>query len=523
MSWKQWLQLIAALVVLLVCILLGHVVWPALQAMAPVIAWTLLFAVEIIVVSIALGVPLAIIVFLNHHRKMAEVRIIEARKLPANERGFIGGFVTQSHKDRILVPQLTAYSQEVPGHVHIQEDHSNSAVAANELRREQFEWKKHIDMLRINQPQEVPSNLPSFVPYEQVKHLIPAGHALLGANEEGGVDTCEFKELMTMWIVGGSNMGKSNTVALKVDEAIRDGRNTRIILIDPHKWKPDSLYNKIRCYESRFLFAVASEPEEILQVLTWFSEEFLRRRNEPAAVVHDDILLIVDEVPSLMEPELPASKRSAIPRMLVNIARICGQQSRGFGMFGWFISQNAAGMSWLRNMVLTVIAHKMNMMSERKLACNEDMEIARSMSNWPKGRIVVYGLNFETVRVLQMAAFSPPVVVDGTHEDAEADRNDMEEDLTPLVDYDEEEGRNTEAIRNISPFPTGNSQKGASVSGNAPFPKGVTDFQLDQINGMYEAGWNLRDIAPMVHLSGGSYKKFQAACAYLGIAVEQEA
>jgi len=263
--------------------------------------------------------------------------------------------------------------------------------------------------------------IPSLVRYEDVAHAVPQGHALLGVGAYG-VETCDFAKLMTCWIVGGSSTGKSNTVALKIDEAIRLGRNIKIVLIDPHMKKPDSLYNRIKCYEHLFLFPTASRPKDVYSVLMWYLREFNRRLETGEGL--DDLLLIVDEVSNVVEMELDEDEaegiddpEKAIARLIKKIARICGQESRGFGMFGWFISQKAAGLAWLRNVVITVIAHKMNMMSERLLACNQNKAIAHDMGSWPLGRVLVYGLGFEEMRVLQQPIFSlPEIETDGEHE-----------------------------------------------------------------------------------------------------------
>ena len=100
-----------------------------------------------------------------------------------------------------------------------------------------------------------------------------------------------------------------------------------------------------------------------------------------------------------------------IVALLKKISRMCGQELRGFNMFGWFISQTATGLAWLRKNAMTVIAHKVLMMSERKLACNEDMQIARSMDTWPVGRIMVYGLDFpDGSMILQQPVVTPRIV-----------------------------------------------------------------------------------------------------------------
>lgn len=110
-------------------------------------------------------------------------------------------------------------------------------------RREQVSISEADEETQLALP--APRKLPEYVAYEDVKPYIPQGHALLGVSETG-IESCEFGDLMTMMICGGSNSGKSNTVALKIDEAVHLGRNIGIICIDPHARKPDSLWNRLR-------------------------------------------------------------------------------------------------------------------------------------------------------------------------------------------------------------------------------------------------------------------------------------
>lgn len=239
-------------------------------------------------------------------------------------------------------------------------------------------------------------SLPEAVSYEDVEGQIPAGHSLMGVSSDS-VETTEFGNLMTMWICGGSSTGKSNTVGIKIEEAIENGRNLGILCIDYHANKKDSLYNKIKEYEDLFLMPVARDEASAMAMLERYLNEFMRRRGLPEEEQEqlDDMLLVVDEVPAVIEDE-------QIAPLLKRIARLCGRESRGFGMFGWFISQNAVGLAWLRNVALTVIAHKMLMLNEAELACNQHKDIARDMENWPIGRVVVYGLRFKGIKVLQM-------------------------------------------------------------------------------------------------------------------------
>ncbi|HVU68016.1 MAG TPA: hypothetical protein VHD63_12835, partial [Ktedonobacteraceae bacterium] len=176
--------------------------------------------------------------------------------------------------------------------------------------------------------------VPTRVRYEDIVQQIPAGHSCLGISEHG-LETCDFRDLMTMLISGGSSTGKSNTVAIKLDEAMRIGRNTHMVVIDPHKNKPDSLYHKIRQYESRFLCPVAQKDEEIMQVLRWFKQEFDRRMELPTEELEelDDILLVVDEVFALCFHR----EDERIKKLIKLVSGIAGYESRGYGMYAWFL------------------------------------------------------------------------------------------------------------------------------------------------------------------------------------------
>ena len=239
-------------------------------------------------------------------------------------------------------------------------------------------------------------DLAKMVDYWAIAHRIPSGNALLGIDPTtGGVVTCDFRYLLTTWIVGGSGRGKTNTVALKVYEAVQLGY--KLVVIDPHKHKDDSLAKKLAPFSAYILGEIAWEDETIGAVLDWFLETFEERRQGKGT--KEQLLLIVDEVGNLARNDLFLEK-------IKTIARVCGQESRGFGMAGYFISQQAAGLKWLRDSAITVIAHKLLMESERLLACNNNRDVARQMEAFPVGRVVVYGQAFDAMQVLQMPIFN---------------------------------------------------------------------------------------------------------------------
>lgn len=347
--------------------------------------------------------------------------------------------------------------------------------------------------------------LPEKVRYEDVRNYVPQGHALLGVSENG-VETCDFSQLMTCWIVGGSSMGKSNTVALKIDEAMRLGRNLKLLVIDPHAKKTDSLYNKIRPYEQAFLRPVAQYEDDILASLQWFLGEFKRRLDTGDCGY--DLLLVVDEVSNVVE-----SENEEIGKLLKKIARICGQESRGFGMFAFFVSQKASGLAWLRNVVITVIAHKMVMMSERKLACNEDMSIARDMESWPRGRVLVYGAGFESMRVLQQPVFTVPVLPENVAS-VSSRLPDTETHLNVYVTSETPINAPTEPLHvveaDVSPIAFR-----SFVSEREKKNDDARNEKRETIRRMKKKGMKDREIAPLVGLAGTKYPMYKELLAEL--------
>jgi len=256
----------------------------------------------------------------------------------------------------------------------------------------------------------VPKTLPTMVRYEEIRPQIPEDHALVGINETGVV-TRQRAIKALLWIVGGSGTGKTNSVSMRVEEDYQWGHH--FLLIDPHWFKDDSLYNAIKGYSDRFIMPMASEPEDIVQVLDAFLNEFKRRK---AGGKWDfPVTIIIDEVGSLVSDKPETEVEEEMIAKIKQVARICGQESRGFEMTGMYISQDAAGLAWLRKRAIMVIAHQLLMMSERLLACNGNAEIARSMDEWPIGRTLIYGIGFkEGQKVYQQPAFAPrqAVVVD---------------------------------------------------------------------------------------------------------------
>jgi hypothetical protein len=339
------------------------------------------------------------------------------------------------------------------------------------------------------------AKLPSMVRYDDIRKDIPRGHTLLGIGEQGLLETRPFSILSTCWIVGGSKTGKTNTVALKVAEAYMQG--SQFLVIDPHSFKSDSLYNSIKGYEAAFIMPMAQETEQILPVLHAFLAEFERRKAGGSYL--RPLTLLVDEIGSLTTDGAEDDDEKQMITLLKKIARVCGQEARGFDMYGMFISQDAAGLAWLRKRAMTVIAHKVLMMSERQLVCNENTKIAREMDTWPIGRVLVYGLAFDEIMVLQQPVFNPQKVVDA----------DMPQESTEKIRLFSEHKR-TEApgvqLPDLEPLhkPT---EQDTDATPTKSDDKQFTIEQETEFVRRYRVCGSIRECLALMHLSQGRYQR----------------
>jgi len=70
-----------------------------------------------------------------------------------------------------------------------------------------------------------------------------------------------------------------------------------------------------------------------------------------------------------------------------------------------------AGLSWLRNAMMTVFVHGLLMDSEALLAANNDRKLADLVKSFKKGRTLVYGYEFEQPLILQQPKYN---IVEGS-------------------------------------------------------------------------------------------------------------
>lgn len=293
------------------------------------------------------------------------------------------------------------------------------------------------EVIEIEEPQPIPEK----VRYEDIRVHIPRDHALVGIGEGGVVHTLEKEVKGLIWIPGSSGAGKSNTTGLRVDEDYERGH--RFLGIDPHFFKDDSLSNLVKGYMDRFIEPIAYRPEDILRMLDLFIAEVARRQ---AGGKCWPLTLLYDEIGSQVSDKPEDEIEKQIIEKTKKVIRKAGQETRGFNMNVIAISQDAAGLAFLRKRALLVLGHKTVMMSERELICNERSDIARQMDMWPVGRTVVYGVAVQGVLVRQQPLMTPRSDSSKVFPDAETEKMSRHWEANG-----EDAGRPDQALEDLNP------------------------------------------------------------------------
>jgi hypothetical protein len=318
-----------------------------------------------------------------------------------------------------------------------------------------------------------------------------------------------------------SGTGKTSTTVLRVEERAASGHY--FLGCDPHFFKPDSLTNAIKVYESLFLRPMARTAEEIKDVLTAFIDEFNARKSGNRPQPWQPVTLLVDEVGSLMDAVSPEEEE--VKKLLPYVARICGQESRNFNMGGVFISQQATGLAWLRKVSLMVIVHQLLMESEKKLALNGDSDAMKSMPSWPKGRTYVYGIGFEEgPQVVQQPYYAGRVVDAAPNalrlksEPSSVSSTATTQRVAHMPETPRESDTETaiQAVRERNTDELGNTPAQEPVVSSEKNIPSVSADILETISRMKKANMSDRDIAAFVGLSGRKYRLYQQAVAQLG-------
>lgn len=249
-----------------------------------------------------------------------------------------------------------------------------------------------------NEQEENKDTLPPVIHYESIAHQVPRDMSLLGIHpDDGSLELTDWERLKAVWLVGSSSTGKSNTIYGKALEAVNKG--AKLVVVDQHIAKDDSLGRKLSPLIGSFLRPIAVKDAEVLETLKWFKEEFERRVN--GAPCEQKIVLICDEMNRMV-------RNDDLKKPLQEIVAICGEESRGFGMYGWFLSQKCAGLKWLRDSAITVIVHRLTRFEEALLACNDDRQAAKKLLTFKVGRTYIYGVDFDEPMELQQPLYPAP-------------------------------------------------------------------------------------------------------------------
>lgn len=249
--------------------------------------------------------------------------------------------------------------------------------------------------LEIEAPKET---IPAIVRYVDVQDEVPDNMSLLGIHPaDGSLELSDWEKLKMLWIVGSSSTGKSNTVFGKALEARNHG--AKLLVIDQHAVKPDSLARKLEPLKDAFLRPIAQTDDQVLSTLEAFKTEFERRVRGASCELK--IVLIMDEINRM-------ARNEKLLAAIKEIVAIGGEESRGFGMYVWAISQKAVYLKWLRDSAITVIAHRVTRLEEAMLACNDDRKAAQRLLKFPVGRSFIYGVDFDDLIELQQPLYEVP-------------------------------------------------------------------------------------------------------------------
>ena len=276
----------------------------------------------------------------------------------------------------------------------------------------------------IEAPKE---SIPAIVHYEDIRDEVPDDMSLLGVHpSDGNLELTDWEKLKMLWVIGSSSTGKSNTVYGKALEA----RNHHALLavIDQHINKPDSLAKKLAPLSDAYVRPVAVSDEQVIATLKWFKHEFQARVDDTTGTRQaQKIVLIMDEM-----NRMARSTNAELVALLKEVVAIGGEESRGFGMYVWAISQKAVHLKWLRDSAITVIAHRVTRMEEALLACNDDRKAAQRLLKFQIGRCFVYGVDFEDLLELQQPLYEVPdeSVIESTIESTEASTTEEVESIS---------------------------------------------------------------------------------------------
>lgn len=377
----------------------------------------------------------------------------------------------------------------------------------------------------------LPRRSPTFA---QMKHLIPAGLDVLGFDGQRFITADPFSQSVNMAIIGLPRSGKTVCLTFHVAQAVMRGAEIRGW--DIHGDVAKSLGN---------LFHIFDDVEEILNDCECLLQEIDRRsalrkaanKGNQSAVREweqtPELFLIVDELVALMTRLKP---RKQDRQMIASTILLLIAEGAKFKMRCMLAGQTMPASlfgddgSSARDIIGT------------KYAFQSRDEQARMFGIDPKAREkllpLLCGEDYKGYAVLSGGALLQTILVSIPYTTVEDIRYLLDERDGWKRGNGEMPGN--EGVNGGKRLPEPAEMKRGNVSafpGNAfsqekkpvfdekmdveideeDLPEGVTLSDLEQIQGAYEAGWALGEIARLVKMDGRKYHRFKAACAYLGI------
>lgn len=231
--FRHRVEIVSYLILIGFLVFLAWLLVPYLKEWLPLIGnlFAFMIVVVILVVTVSVGsLPFVVHKHFNHKHEVAR---LEAGKMPANERGYIGAYIAPD--GTLISAHVVAHSPEVPAHVHIQEDHSNKGMGSaadwrEALAREKLEWEREkFGLLNAPGQKLLPSPKPTI---EEIVNEISSDE----------LEICLGKSLTTgeliksdlrgkhIKVIGGTQMGKSCLVAAIIEQLRLKHDRSRLLL-----------------------------------------------------------------------------------------------------------------------------------------------------------------------------------------------------------------------------------------------------------------------------------------------------
>ena len=212
---------------------------------------------------------------------------------------------------------------------------------------------------------------------------------LLGYREDGS-------PLMSTWdglhscIVGGfSGSGKSTTMRSLVAQVVMSGG--RFGLIDPHVGHSQSLATSLEGVSGSMVCRPAKESHDVLHVLSFFADEFERRRDNGLESEYT-LMLVVDEATSLLN-------RSAIVGELTSGLQQIASEGRKYNMYAivgcqTLTASSMGGTSDLRDLFPSAFVHRSKLNHARALL--QGLPDASNAPHFDTGQCLFYSTDGTT-------------------------------------------------------------------------------------------------------------------------------